>query len=269
MHATMSPFERALALEPLGEGLLRAVIPDGWMQGKGAFGGLVMAVLVRAIEGAEPDRERRLRAVTGEIPGPVTAGEAEVRVEVLRRGRGVTTARAALVQGGETLAQATGVLGTARAGLPAWQKLAPPAMPPWRTVEPVPFIPGMMPAFLEHLEIRNLGPTPFSGEDAHTAEGWVRPRGPMGEPGAAWLAAMVDVWWPCALVRFDAPRPTATITFTLERVGETEGLDPDEPLFYRAHSPVAAEGYSVEFRELWGSDGRLLALNQQTFVLIK
>ena len=82
-----SPLDRALALHPLADGRFRAMIPDGWQQDKGAFGGLVMAILVRAIEGAEPDGERRLRAVTGEIPAPGAGGEAEVRVELLRRGQ--------------------------------------------------------------------------------------------------------------------------------------------------------------------------------------
>lgn len=264
-----SPFERALDLVALGDGRYRTEIPDGWQQGKGAFGGLVMASLVRAIERAEPDPARRLRALTGEIPAPVLAGEVDVAVEVLRRGAGVTTARAVLSQRGEVLAQATGVLGAARRAVPSWKALAAPAMRPWREVEPIPFLPGVMPTFVQHFEMRNVGPAPFSGGAELRAEAWVRPRVAIGERGAAWLAAMVDVWWPCALVGFDAPRPTATIAFTLELVGGFEGLDPAEPIFYRAQAPVMEEGYSVEFRELWGSDGRLLALNQQTFVIIK
>lgn len=266
---TPSPFERALDLHAVGDGRYRTEIPDGWQQGRGAFGGLVMAVLVRAIERAEPDEARRLRALTGEIPAPVLPGPAELRVEVLRRGAGVTTARALLTQNGEAVAQATGVLGAPRRNVPAWRTLAAPVMVPWRGVEPVPYVPGVMPTFAAHLEMRNLGPAPFSSGGELRAEGWVRPRMAMGERGAAWLAAMVDVWWPCALVGFDAPRPTATITYTLEVVGGFEGLDANDPLYYRANAPVTEDGYSVEFRELWGSDGRLLALNQQTFVVIK
>jgi hypothetical protein len=128
---------------------------------------------------------------------------------------------------------------------------------------------GAMPVFAANMEFRNLGPLPFSGTESPWSEGWVRPRVAVGERGAAYLAALIDVWWPCALVRFDAPRPSATITFTLELVSGFEGLDPEAPLYYRATAPVTEEGYSVEFRELWGCDGRLLALNQQTFVIIK
>lgn len=44
---------------------------------------------------------------------------------------------------------------------------------------------------------------------------------------------------------------------------------PDAPLKYRAYCRSVREGFLVEHRELWGIDGRLVALNQQTFVVIK
>ena len=48
-----------------------------------------------------------------------------------------------------------------------------------------------------------------------------------------------------------------------------QGLDPEAPVFYRGHSMAAADGYVLEHRELWGHDGRLLGLNQQTIAIIK
>jgi acyl-CoA thioesterase len=248
-------FLRAIDLQPLGEGRYRTEIPDGWQQGKGAFGGLVMAALVRAIEREEPDPARRLRALTGEIPAPVLPGPVEIRTEALRRGAGVTTTRAVLTQRGEVLAQATGVLGSARRGVPGWRTLAAPVMTPWRAVEPIPYVAGVMPTFTAHLEMRSVGPAPFSGEEAPRAEGWVRPRAPMGERGAAYLAGLVDVWWPCALVRFDAPRPSATITYTLELVGDFDGLDPDDPLYYRARRPSPRTGTRWSFASSGGATG--------------
>ena len=68
---------------------------------------------------------------------------------------------------------------------------------------------------------------------------------------------------------FTAPRPVATVAFTLELLSGLEGLDPEAPLFHSARVVAARAGYFVELRELWGEDGRLVALNQQTVVLIK
>ena len=61
----------------------------------------------------------------------------------------------------------------------------------------------------------------------------------------------------------------ATIAFTFQPIVRFEGLDPDAPLAFRARLVASADGYGVEYRELWGEDGRLLALNQQTLVIIK
>ena len=58
-----------------------------------------------------------------------------------------------------------------------------------------------------------------------------------------------------------------TIAFTAQIMGDMPASD--EPVFFRATSDVARDGYSVEFRELWSPDGRLLALNQQTIAIIR
>jgi hypothetical protein len=80
---------------------------------------------------------------------------------------------------------------------------------------------------------------------------------------------MIDVWWPAFMVRSRAPRPLATIAYTLELFDRLDGLDPDVPLAYRGVVPVCGDGYFVETRELWGADGRLVARNHQTFAIIR
>jgi hypothetical protein len=59
----------------------------------------------------------------------------------------------------------------------------------------------------------------------------------------------------------------ATIAFTFQPF--TFAGDPTAPLAYRARLVASEGGYCVEFRELWSEDGHLLALNQQTMVIIK
>ena len=100
------------------------------------------------------------------------------------------------------------------------------------------------------------------------AEGWIRPKAPGSVRDAAFLAACVDAWWPASYAQAAAPRPMATIAFTFQPLGAFDGLDPDAPLAYRARVDALRDGYAVELRELWGEDGRLLALNQQTICLI-
>jgi hypothetical protein len=245
-------------------------VPDGWQQGRGAFGGFSIAVLVRAMEASEPAGDRSLRSLTVELPGPVLPGPASIAVEVLRRGSGVTTLAARLAQGDEVLAHAVGVLGKARADRPRRTFLAPPSPPPWRDLRTHPMTESSFgPPFARSFDMRNVGPEPFAGGPEAVTSGWVRARNPGPARDAAYLAAMADAWWPASFSMETALRPTATIAYTLEIVGNLDGLDPEAPLFHRAHVVAEHEGYVVEMRELWGEDGRLVALNQQTFAVIR
>lgn len=229
-----------------------------------------MATLVRAIEAAEPTDDRSLRSLTAQICGPVAVGPAIIDVEVLRRGSGVSTIAARLLQGDELLSYAVGMLGRARADRPARSYIEAPALPPWRDVPPMPSeVLSSAPGFAREFEFRNVGVMPFQGATSATAAGWVRPRRPGPLRDAAYLAALIDVYWPTIYSVMPAPRPIGTIAFTLDIAGTLEGLNPEAPLFSRSFSVSEREGYVVEVRELWGEDGRLLAVNHQTVAIIR
>lgn len=258
-----------LDVSPLREGAWRFEVPDGWQQGRGAFGGMVLGAMLRAVQRAEPDARRRVRSVTGEIPAPVLVGPAEVEVVALRRGAAVSTWRATMSQRGEAVAQLVAVLGAARAVDARWSALSPPPDARWEDAAPMPFVEGLVPTFAQAFEYRATGPLPFAGGDEARVEGWVRPRAPCAVRDAAWVAALADAYWPALYSRLGAPRPTATVAFTLQVALDPREVTGDAPLRYRAAAPVLDEGYCVEFRELWTPDGRLVALNQQTFVVIR
>ncbi|HUS28432.1 MAG TPA: thioesterase family protein [Kofleriaceae bacterium] len=241
-------------------------VPAGWRQGAGAYGGLVVASMMRAAEQAIGDAARTIRSVTAEIPAPVEPGRAELTVEVLRAGKSVTAARVALVQAGETRAHAVVIAATTRTSALAWNSLMPPHAPAWEALKPMPTS-GPFPEFAQHFEFRVVEGIPTSGV-AGPAIGWIRARAPGRKRDAAYLAAMIDAWFPVALVHAKQPHPMATIAFTLEVTGDASDVG-DEALLYRGVSPVCTDGYSFETRELWTASGRLLARNHQTFVIIK
>ena len=250
-------------------------VVDGWRMGRGAFGGLVVAALVNAIEQRVADPARRVRSVTAELPGPVEAGTVDITVDTLRRGNNVSTARAALSQHGEIRSHAVAVLAASRsardAAPVAWNDLTPPVAPAWTELAPLAMDrprdrPGPWPEFAQHFEYRPVEGMPGSGGPPR-AIGWVRARDPGSGRGAGLIAALIDAWWPVVFARL-GPRPMATIAFTLDITGGLDGLDPGAPLLYRAAARVCTDGYVLETRELWGSDGRLVAINHQTFVII-
>jgi len=246
----------------------KLAVPDTWQQGRGAFGGFVTGAMVRALEASAPDRP--LRSLTAELCGPLGAGDADVASEVLRAGNAVTTSAIRFVQGGEVQAHGGGVLGKERTRDHDRADARPPAIPTWRDVPAVTIGPPFAPSFAQHFEMRVVRGAPFAGITEPVIEGWVRPLRPGKRRDAAYLAACIDCYYPTLFVIEKAPRPMATIAFTFQPMLSNLGTgDPDAPLAYRARLVAADAGYCVEFRELWSEDGRLLALNQQTFAIIK
>lgn len=257
---------------PQGAAGFSFVVPEGYRQGRGAFGGLVMAALTRAADQVEPSKERRLRSVSGTIPAPVLVGEAQIRVSPVRIGSGVSTWQATLEQAGEVRALATLVYGKHRIDDPSWSPPPPELAGDWREVDVLPMRAPMGPEFAQHFEFRNTGPAPFTGGTDAVASGWIRlaPQpGPEAERlEAADVLALADAWWPASFVRETAPRPMATLAYTAQLLLDPAQLG-GEPLYYRARALAQTGGYSAEFRELWTARGELVALNQQTFVVIR
>ncbi len=240
-------------------------VPDQWQQGRGAFGGLVLASLSRACELYEGAPDRTLRSITGQICAPVQHGDTEVVVERLRSGSGLSTLAARLVQSGETLAHAVCQFAKRKVVDADWNDLTPPSIPDWRSIEVMPIAAPLGPVFAQHFEFRSLGPLPFSGDTGKEAQGFIRFKAP-GPFDANTLVGLLDAWWPLAITRFSTPRPMGTIAYTAQILAAIEN---DDPIYYRGRADVSRDGFSVEFRELWSADGRLLALNQQTIAIIK
>ncbi|MEQ9075843.1 MAG: thioesterase family protein [Sandaracinaceae bacterium] len=249
----------------VGEEGLRCDVPEGWEQGRGAFGGLGIGLALRALEREEP--ERPLRALTAELPGPLLAGPATIETRALRRGTGLSSLEATLSQEGEVKVRVTGLFGVARAEDVAFSPPAP-EVTPWRDVPPLSGE-ALPPRFARHFQYRVTGPPPFSAGDEARASGWIQFTEPLDAWGGAELAALADAWWPSFFARLDGFRPMGTVTFTLQLTEAARDLDPTQPLYYRARSDVASAGYVSEHRELWTPDGRLVALNPQTFVVIR
>jgi len=155
----------------------------------------------------------------------------------------------------------------------AWQDLEPPTLGDWRRVKAL-SMKGLAPEFTQHFEVRPVTPVPFAASTnpskaGYCAEGWLRLKVPGSERDAAYLALLADMWWPAFLVKESAPRPIGTVSFSFQMLSDWSGLELDAPLYCRAHTVTSAGGYAIEYRELWGSDGRLMGLNQQTFAIIR
>ena len=263
----MSDFASASAVTPLGSDRFAATIPDRWQQGRGAFGGLVLGTLLRAIEACEPDRARATRTLTGDLCGPVLPGAATIDVRTLRRGNNQSNVMATLAQGDATLATASVVLSPPRKGVSArFSPAPPPPLAPWRDVPVLDTAPSSGPVCAQNYEYRAIGPAFAVGDGV--IDGWIRERTPLARLDAPALIGRLDAWWPTLFALDGTPRPVATISFAAEILVDPAALSPEEPFRYRARMAALHDGFFVELRELW-QDDRVVALNQQTFAILR
>jgi acyl-CoA thioesterase len=263
-------FSRMLDGERVDECTFKLVVRDGWQQGRGAWGGLLIGSMVRAAIVAVDDVARVVRSVTAELLGPVLTGDATLKVEKLRQGAGVSAVRVRLMQSNEELCCAVVVFGKDRGpGVPSWNVLPPPLMPDWRSVDVASMAMPMAPSFSQHFHFRVTGPYPFSGGAEPVTEGFIQPVEAAADVDAAVVVALADCYWPAAFATFAAPRPAATITFALEICCDLSLISGAVPWFHSARAGVGHGGYCVEHRQLWSVDGTLIAQNQQLFALIK
>jgi hypothetical protein len=259
-----APFDVLATPVAEGPGRYRWLVPDGWQQGRGAFGGLVLGAMCRAGQHHAADPERSLRSIEATLVGPLLPGIAVLDVQTLRAGAGVSSIAVSVAQE-EVVAHGVFTFGRRRElGLPVPETdaLVVPAGTGDGSRLPAP------PPFLRFFEMDLLPPGPFSGGRARTM-GRVRMRNPGVLRDAAWLVAHADAWFPALFTAMTAPRPMATLSFSLHVGCDPQDLPADTRFVHVGEGHALHQGYVCDRRELWTEDGRLVALNQQTIVVIK
>jgi acyl-CoA thioesterase len=261
-------FAEASALCPIGPGRYRITVGPDWFQGQGAFGGLTAAWLLRAMTDVVGEPARAPRELSGAFCARVRAGEAEIEAKVSRAGLNVSFASAVLLQRGKVAATASAVFSTARPAEIAFVDLSPPeVLPPARS--PLWELPGGLPAYAEHFEIRHcFGVAPLGGTLGPECAVWVRHRVPatLDAPAAT---ALLDCFAPAFFTRVEQRRPAGTVAWSVHFLADFPvELPHDAYCLLRVSSPVAAGGYSSEDDELWSAGGRLLARARQLVAAI-
>ena len=248
-------------------------VPDGWQQGRGAWGGLVVGAMVHAASQAERDARRRVRTVSAHLFGPTSVGAAQIRVQPARIGSAMSTWSVDVVDSsGEATANAVVITGSDRAPALAdayagWGLARCPQLPPWTSVPIAPVRPPIGPVFSAHVEYRVVEGLPYTQGPARTL-GWVR-FAEQGEWTAEQVLGIVDAWWPCAMPALPGPHPMATVSFSAHLLVDPASIPPGEPLMAEAQMSAACDGFTSETRRMWTADGRLAVENHQSIVVIR
>jgi acyl-CoA thioesterase len=258
----MSNFDAVTTWERAGEGRWVGEIPESWMQGRAAYGGVVTASALRALRAAVGE-ERPARSLSASFLAPVGVGEVAVEVRVLRAGRSLTHAEARVSQSGEERAVILAAFGGDRdsaVSVPGEQmprRIAP------EKLDPLPYIPGVIPAFVQHLDMRwTDGGVPFSGDDRSFLGGWCRHRGPATGPEA--IVGLIDGWPAPVLPMTDRITPASTVRWSVHFVGPP--ADGRDWHWFRSEALTASAGYASMMGRLYGPDGGLTAWMEQTVV---
>jgi Thioesterase-like superfamily len=267
MEPSPLDFGAATAVRRLSGDTFRADIPDGWSARRGAFGGLVLAAMLRAMERVEPDRRRLTRTLTGDLCAPVQPGPADIAVRTSRRGGSQTNLLAELRQGGDIKATASAVLSLPRPHAPPRAIDVVPDGAGWDETPAVESTPTVGSAFANYEYRAVMSGAAATHPDGAALDGWIRERRPLDRLDAPALVARLDAWWPTWFRLESERRPVATISFLAEILVDPRTIPPHLPLRYRATTAASGDGFTVELREL-RHDGRIAALNQQMFAIL-
>jgi acyl-CoA hydrolase len=249
--------DQATAWARSGDGST-GTVDQTWMQGRGAFGGVVAGLAVRALE---HHVSRPLRSLDGAFLGPLIADtQSRVEVEVLREGRSVTFATARVRQGDRLVARFTGVFGEARPSGIQVPVRPTGAQPPRIKSHSFEHVPGV-PAFIQHLDIAYAGPhLPFTGQTEPGVACWCRFREPA--TGAAGLVALADAPPPAVLPMLQKPAPASTVRWSVTLLGEPRDAHAGD-FWYRSTCIHAADGYATIEGHLYTADGLPVAWMEQ------
>lgn len=256
-----SRFERDTAVEPLGDGSYRGHVSAAWFTPRGANGGYLASVVLRAIMAAETDARRAPRSLTLHYLRPPAEGEVTISVVEERRGGSVTTYSARMEQDGRLCVLALAALS---ADFDSSLHFAPPmpdAAPPNGLVSRADE--ERLPPIARRFRTQGaIGHAPFSGGSDAVTGGWIAFDGDEPSPlDAPALALLSDAWLPAMFVLVQEFIGVPTIDLTIHFRARTEGLTGPALAVFRTRT--SAEGFFEEDGELWSQDGMLLAQSRQ------
>ena len=234
-----------------------------WYQGRGVYGGLIFAVISKALNEYTQFPIRRLHA---DNCAPLLAEKTSITIVEKRRGINTQFLSIECLQNGRPVVIATATCGGQRANDLDWHKANKQTKLP--SSPAIPHHPSM-PTFTKFFDYWPiLGSLPFSKPDSLVTGGWIRCK-EQTELNQPVLCALSDAWWPAVYLSASTPRPMGTISYTIDFTHPQLPQSHQSPCLLENKCEEVRDGYSVEFNRLWSADGTLLAMCQQLIAIIK
>lgn len=247
-------------LEPIEDGW-RGTIPDAWLQGRTAYGGVSTALALHAAKQVEADLPP-LRSAQVSFVGPL-AGTVMLRACTLRRGR-----NAAFIQADVESEAGLGLRAVFVFMRDQESKVDHTAGSPPDFARPGPgdrIYTGKAdgPGFLTNFEF--LDRREGGGDPAEWLR-WVRLKQRDGLDPEVELAAVADCLPPAALRLMRDFAPLSSLTWLLNLLGPVPETQ-DGWWLLRAQTDHARHGLSSQAMNIWSADGRPVAQQMQSIVI--
>lgn len=252
------------SVAPAGGDARASVVPENWMQGRTAYGGLTAALCLEAashLGGGLP-----VRAVQVAFVGPVN-GTVTCKPEVLRQGKNTIFTSVRMTGDEGVLAEAIITFGAARNSSLDFAHLPPPDVPAVEAIERPLHREGQGPTFAQNFEIRFAGGNALmSGAAEADISLWMRHRDPATRDDAIALLALADAPPPAAMAMFTAPGRISSMTWMAEFL--TENIETEDRWFLARHTAqTSRNGYSSQAMSMWNKAGAPVMIGRQTIAV--
>lgn len=242
------------------DGSLEFAVPDEWLQGRTAYGGLTASAAYEAARLVEQELPP-LRSAQVAFTGPLS-GTAKVRATVLRRGRSSAFVEARVWSGDSIALTGTFLF---LADRPSEVVLAAPAAP--EVTDPDDAAPAMLKsktAFMGQLEFRHALSETKLGEPELMR--WVRVRERAGLDPVAELIAVADALPPAVTPILPRLAPLSSANWSFNLLGSVLPSR-DGWFLLRSRADYAADGVTSQTMSVWNREGRDLMRGMQAVTI--
>lgn len=273
----MTTFDDDTALRAVGEGAYEGLIDPAWAIVRGANGGHIAAIVLRAMRLTVNDPERTARTHTVHFLRAPANDAFEVHATIERSGRTVSTVTARMVQQGKPVALGLAAFATAQRG-PEFSDISMPEVPSPDELEAVPDRADF--PFGSHFDFRPaLGPVMVAPSepvrelsDRAELAVWMRLREPQDLDHVV-VTQLCDAFAPAVFAKLGtggggAGVPTIEMTYHYRDMLPLTAAKPDDWYLGVFRTSTARGGFIEEDGWLWSRRGTLVAQSRQLALLM-
>ena len=247
------------------DGEFKVTLPEDWLQGRTAYGGLSAALCYEAAVRSTPDLPP-LRSAQFAFIGPAI-GELTVVPALLRRGKSAAFYGVDLWGEAGVAARALLCFGAERESEQTFMDVDVPEVPAWEESRDF-FNRRGTPGFTQHFRGRMArGANPCTPDADPDMWVWLSHEDPESLPDTLTpVLALADALPPAIMIPFSAPAPVSTMTWAIDVLTDSPKSETGRWLL-RSVAESAGHGYSAQAMTLWNDKREPIMAMRQTVAI--